>query len=155
MYDDGKKLLDFEFDPDGFRKFEEEKKLHLENLEKRVKELEKEKKELEEEYGKAIDNLNLFRAQIKELKEENNRKDRLISELRGEKGNLRNAGRKKTLKLWKEDIFELWKQGLKDKEIYGHLAKTDENENFHVLTKATYYRFKARYYNEFLSQLDK
>ena len=125
----------------------EEKNTQIENLERQLKKLEEDN----QEYKK---NMELLRADIKQLTEEIQKKDDLITELRGIKGtNIRKAGRKRTQDLWKEDIFELWKEGVKDNQIYGHLAKRDEKGKFHVLSKATYYRIKERYYQQFLSQL--
>jgi chromosome segregation ATPase len=125
----------------------EEKNTQIENLERQLKKLEEDN----QEYKK---NMELLRADIKQLTEEIQKKDDLITELRGIKGtNIRKAGRKRTQDLWKEDIFELWKEGVKDNQIYGHLAKRDEKGEFHVLSKATYYRIKERYYQQFLSQL--
>ena len=125
----------------------EEKNTQIENLERQLKKLE----EANQEYKK---NMELLRADIKQLTEEIQKKDDLITELRGIKGtNIRKAGRKRTQDLWKEDIFELWKEGVKDNQIYGHLAKRDEKGELHVLSKATYYRIKERYYQQFLSQL--
>ncbi len=119
------------------------KNLRIANLESRIKDLE----HLEQEVTSYFDTLNMLRANIKELTIEIEKKDKVIAELRGKKGNLRGAGRKRIQDLWKEKIFSCWRSGMKDKEIYGWLTCTDEKGGFHILSQATYYRIKAKYYD--------
>ena len=119
------------------------KNLKIANLESRIKDLE----HFEQEVQSYIDALNILRANVKELTLEIEKKDKTIAELRGKKGNLRGAGRKKIQDLWKEKIFACWRDGMKDKEIYGWITCNDEKGEFHILSQATYYRIKARYYD--------
>lgn len=68
--------------------------------------------------------------------------------------NPRGSGRKNMDDLWREKIEECWKDGLKDKEIYGRTTCMDKKGKFHVLSESTYYRFKRKYYEAFKNKFD-
>ena len=119
----------------------------------------KEIERLKQENALAVKNIKIVRSKLSkqvldlrdELKTVKNKYERLKNT---SARNPRGAGRKSMDDLWREKIEECWKEGLKDKEIYGWITCMDKKGRFLVLSESTYYRLKRKYYEDFKINFD-